>query len=146
MLPVTFQLKLLLTSPLPLVELAALQSPNRLTLKQFYFTLLFFKLVIQQSSGPVFKFYAVRPTRTLFMTTRAPYRYKLTRNQYMLWRYRYVFQLTARMSRGVHLAQALYLQQTAQGWARRLDLANVTLKTSKLSYMFKHKFCANGWA
>ena len=91
MLPPKLVVKLHLISPLPLVlELRSL-SPNRLTLKAVYLKVLLLKLILQRTNHVQFKFYSTRPTRTLFMTTRAPYRYKLTRNQYLLHRYHYIF-------------------------------------------------------
>lgn len=137
-------LSLVLCSPLPLVKELRSLSPNRLTLKAFYLNLLLLKLILQQASSIKFKFYAIRPRRLLFMTTRAPYRYKLTRNQYMLQRYYYVFKLTLLKYKTTNLNQVLTFQAQVRKWSQRLDIAHTTLTSTQVTSQFTHSFTENG--
>lgn len=51
--------------------------------------LLFIKYVFNKFKGSSVKFTFVRRKRNIFVTTKAPYRYKLTRNQYLNLHYFY---------------------------------------------------------
>lgn len=145
MLPLTLTLRLALTSPLPLGSATSKLSPRRLTLKSFYFSLLFLKLIVERSSKVQVRFYTCRPLRTLFMTTRAPYRNKLTRNQYLIQRYRYTLVFQWLGLGNLSFSQGLALQKLAQNWGSKLDLAHVTVAAVQAGHVFQAAITENGW-
>ena len=71
--------------------------PQRLMLKEIFLQLLLLRLVCKTYRETTFKLKFKYKARHLFMTTRAPYRYKLTRNQYLIERHYYAiyFSLTS---------------------------------------------------
>ena len=84
----------MLTTNLPLRHNVITKHTQRLVLKELFLQLLLIKLFCTSNVHTSFKFTFLYKTRRLFMTTRAPYRYKLTRNQYLLERYHYKLCLT----------------------------------------------------
>lgn len=89
MLPSVLRLTVSLATVIPLEAVHRRQSRKRLLLKNLFLQLVLLRLVVSYLPHTRLKFYPAYLTRKLFMTTRAPYRYKLTRNQYMLARYNY---------------------------------------------------------
>ncbi len=67
----------------------SLTKKNKLTIFDILIYLLFIKYVFNKFKGSSVKFNFVRRKRNIFVTTKAPYRYKLTRNQYIHLHYFY---------------------------------------------------------
>ncbi len=132
-MPYKAQLRFLLTTNLPLRHNLILKRPQRLILKELFMQLLLIKLLCASVPHASFKFTFLYKTRRLFMTTRAPYRYKLTRNQYLLERYHYRIVLTFGFSRALNTQSfipKLLMLTEALG---RLNFAHGTIKTVALS-------------
>lgn len=133
MLHPTFKLKFLLATTLPLQFFNIKQTRKRLILKELFLQLILLRLVVSYISNSTLKVSSPYLTRKLFMTTRAPYRYKLTRNQYLLARYNYSFLFENTQAPELHLSQLFpYLQVLVSTFAN-LNFLHGSLTSLKLS-------------
>lgn len=133
MLHPTFKLKFLLATTLPLQFFNIKQERKRLILKELFLQLILLRLIINYISHSKLKVASPYLTRKLFMTTRAPYRYKLTRNQYMLARYNYIFFFEHSQPHHLSLEQVYpYLQALVSSFAN-LNFLHGNLTSVKLS-------------
>lgn len=67
----------------------SLTKKNKLMVFDILVYLLFIRYVFNKFNGSSVKFNFIRCKRNIFVTTKAPYRYKLTRNQYLNLHYFY---------------------------------------------------------
>ena len=133
MLHPTFKLRFLLATTLPLQVFNIKQERKRLILKDLFLQLILLRLILTYISNSKLKVASPYLTRKLFMTTRAPYRYKLTRNQYMLARYNYVFLFEHSQPPHLSLEQTYpYLQALISSFAS-LNFLHGNLTSVKLS-------------
>lgn len=127
------QFRFVLTTNLPLRHNIILLRPQRLILKELFLQILLIKLLCLSTLRASFKFKLLYKTRKLFMTTRAPYRYKLTRNQYLLERYHYKISLTLALDQA--LAPNSFIMQLSDltAFCGLLNFAHGILKTVTVS-------------
>ena len=89
--------------------------------------LLFIKYVFSKFKGSSVKFNFIRRKRNIFVTTKAPYRYKLTRNQYLHLHYFYKLDVKFVLTPNLHFSN--------------MDLANEIinlLSTFEIAFLSVH--------
>lgn len=133
MLRPMFKLQFVLATTLPLQVFNIKQSRKRLILKDLCLQLMFLRLILVYIANNKFKVSSPRLTRQLFMTTRAPYRYKLTRNQYMLARYNYTCLFEHPCPNTLPLRQAIFYTKVMEQTLQKLSFIHGSLSAIKLS-------------
>lgn len=146
MLPSQLRLRFVFLSTLPLKRFLKKDAVQRMHLKSLYMHFLFLKLLLTKFKQVTFILRTKNSMRHLFMTTRAPYRYKGTRNQYLLQRYRYELVLACPLRCWIGLDSCLPTLRMLINYLGRLDLAHVTLGSvlTQLTYQPLVSITPNG--
>lgn len=131
--------RLTFTSPLSCHTHTKNYSERRLYIKYFFQHLILLKLLYQQHKAALVHFSYLRPSRFRVVTTKAPYRYKLTRNHYLRLTNQYLLFIKFFEFKLHKLSNNLNFLNYLTAQFNTLEFAYFNIKSIKLSLIVSHQ-------
>lgn len=116
----------------------------RKTVTELLSNALLLKLILQRFNYQYLHFTRAKSTQKRRVTTKAPYRYKHTRNHYVLQRFKYFVNLAIKV-KPVPLFAGLARVQALKNVFTRLDIAGLNLKAVRYSISINDDLRVKEW-